>query len=121
MRRFIKLLTSLVVVLALAPGAASASTVPDCQAKIDALTVQTNAAAFLTPKAEADRAGLLGKLADARTKLGEGKPADATIKLVQFRDKAGILAATGKLDPTAATALQTGADDALACVSALGT
>jgi len=116
-----KVLTSLLVGLVLAPAAASASTVSECQAKLEILTVRTSAAAFLGPKAESDRAGLLGKLADARTKLDEGKPVDASVKLVQFRDKAVALAATGKLDPVAVSALQAGADDALACVSALAT
>jgi hypothetical protein len=40
---------------------------------------------------------------------------------VQFRDKVAALAAAGKLDAAAASQLQAGADDALACFAALGT
>ena len=121
MRRLIQLLVISLLAAVLAPGVASASTLPGCQAKLDALAVQTGSAAFTRPKAEADRAGLLVKLADARAKLDEGKAADATLKLVQFRDKVAALAAAGKLDAAAASQLQAGADDALACFAALGT
>ena len=121
MRRLLGLLVLSLLAAVLAPGLASASTLPECQAKLDALVVQTDAAAFTGPKAETDRAGLLVKLADARAKLGEGKVADATVKLVQFRDKVAALAAAGKLDAAAASELQAGADDALACFAALGT
>jgi hypothetical protein len=122
-RRLLYLVLAGAVVLAITglAGTAGADTVDDCQAKIDALKVQTTSAELLGPNAEKDRAGLLDKLDAATTKLGEGKFSDAIQKLTDFRTKVEELnaAAEPKINPDDAAALIAGADDAIACIDSL--
>ena len=75
---------------------ASAQTVSECQAQIDALRVQTQNATFIGQNAEKDRVGLLGKLESASVKLSQGKFADAIQALTNFRDKASTLGEQGR-------------------------
>ncbi len=120
MRRvFIFLTIVMGLSLGLAPAPAAAETVTDCQALITTLQQETQAATFTGANADTDRAGLLGKLADAQTKLSEGKFTDAIGKLTDFRDKVATLSAQGKLDPTDAATLEAGADAAIACIQSL--
>ena len=103
----------------LVPAPAAATTVADCQALITTLQQETQAATFTGANADMDRAGLLGKLSDAQTKLSEGKFTDAVGKLTDFKNKVVTLSAQGKLDPTDAATLEAGADAAIACVQSL--
>jgi hypothetical protein len=106
----------------LSASPAQAETVTDCQAKIAALRGQTeNATSFLGKNAAKDEAGLLLKLDNASAKLAEGKNADAIQKLTNFRDTVAALNAQGKIDPEDANTLIGGANDAIACITALDT
>jgi hypothetical protein len=100
---------------------AQAETVTDCQAKIDVLRGQTHNATFFGQNAEKNRTGLLTKLDNASVKLAEGKNADAIQKLTNFRDTVAALNAQGKIDPDEANTLILGANDAIACITALQT
>jgi hypothetical protein len=115
-------LTLSLLMWGLSASPAQAETVTDCQAKIDALRGQTeNATTFLGKNAAKDEAGLLLKLDNASAKLAEGKNADAIQKLTNFRDTVAALNAQGKIDPEDANTLILGADDAIACITALDT
>jgi hypothetical protein len=96
-----------------------AETLTDCQAKIDVLRGQTVNATFFGQNAEKNRTGLLTKLDNASVKLTEGKNADAIQKLTNFRDTVAVLNAQGKIDPEDASTLILGANDAIACITAL--
>lgn len=100
---------------------AQAETVTDCQAKIDVLRGQTANATFFGQNAEKNRTGLLTKLDNASAKLAEGKNADAIQKLTNFRDTVAALNTQGKIDPNDANTLISGANDAIACITALQT
>lgn len=122
MRRALIFLTVVLgLSIGLAPSPVAAATVADCQAQITTLQQETQAATFTGANADQDRAGLLGKLFDAQTKLSLGKFTDAAAKLTDFRDKVVTLSAQGKLDPTDAAVLEAGADAAIACVLSLTT
>ena len=101
------------------PGAASASTVEECQAKIDQLSAQTQTVAISGQNADMDRAGLVAKLDEASAKLDIGKSADAVLKLEDFKAKVQQLDAAGKVSAEDAQALIAGADDAIACINSL--
>jgi hypothetical protein len=116
MKLFRSLAVFTIAMLAVTSTATVQSALEDCQAQVAELQSLTNAAPFTGKNATNDQAGLLEKLVDARVKLDEGKPADAVVKLTQFRDKAAALAAAGKLNPEQAGALVAGADQAIACV-----
>jgi hypothetical protein len=90
--------------------AANATTTEDCQAKIDALKVQTASAELFGQNAD-----------EATTKLAEGKLADAVQKLTDFRTTVEELnaAAKPKINPDDAAALIAGANDAIACIDSL--
>ena len=120
MRRIAPMILAALALAAVAATPASASTVAECQAIIDTLAGQTQAAPFTGRRAAADRDGLLGKLADAGEKLGQAKPADAITKLTQYRDKVVTLSGEGKLDPAAAATLAAGADETIVCLGLLG-
>ena len=98
---------------------AQAETVTECQNKIDVLSGQTAEASFTGKNADKDRAGLLGKLDNASEKLDRGKNADAIQKLTDFRDTVATLNTQGKIDPDDANTLISGANDAIACITAL--
>jgi hypothetical protein len=101
---------------------AQAETLTDCQAKIAALRLETdNATTFLGKNAAKDEAGLLLKLDNANAKLVEGKDLDAIQKLTDFKNAVIALEAGGKIDSVDAAELLAGADDAIACITALQT
>jgi hypothetical protein len=120
-----KLITLVAVALAVSAVAtvapAGAATTGECQAQIDQLATQTQAATFTGKNADRDRSGLLSKLANANTKLSEGKNADAIQKLQDFQAQVGVLGQTGKLAPADADSLAAGADAAIACIDSIGT
>src|SRR5919112_4010175 len=97
---------------------AQAETLTDCQAKIDVLKSQTQSAHFFGQNAEKNRLGLLTKLDNASVKLTEGKNADAIQKLTNFRDTVAALNTQGKINPDDANTLITGANNAIACITA---
>lgn len=123
MRKLLYLVPVVIALLAITGvvTAANATTTEDCQAKIDALKVQTASAELFGQNAEMNRTGLLGKLDEATTKLAEGKLADAIQKLTDFRTTVEELnaAAKPKVNPDDAVALIAGADDAIACINSL--
>jgi hypothetical protein len=100
---------------------AQAETVTDCQAKIDVLRGQTENATFIGQNAAKNEAGLLAKLDNASDKLAEGKNADAIQKLTNFRDTVAALNAQGKINLDDANTLIIGANDAIACITAVDT
>lgn len=123
MKRLRYLVAAVAALLAIAgfATAANAATVEECQAKIDALAAQTASADFLGRNADRDRAGLLGQLDGATTKLAEGKFGDTIQKVTEFRTTVEGLnaAAKTKIDPDDAATLIAGANDTIACVSSL--
>ena len=68
---------------------------------------------------EKDRAGLLGKLDSASTKLSQGKAQDSLANLTSARDKVSALVAQGKLDRADAEVLLVEIDEAIGCVEEL--
>lgn len=100
---------------------AQAQTVEECQAKISTLRQQTAGATFIGQNAEKNRAGLIGKLDSASSKLSQGKTADALANLQSFRAKVVALDQQGKILHEDAVTLISGADDAIACVQGLST
>lgn len=107
--------------LMFAVGAASATTIPECQAQIAALGEKTADATFVGRNSEKDEAGLLQKLSDASLKLGLGKFADASKKVTQYRDKVeDELCPAGKIVDNAEVTCQMlidGANGVLTCIS----
>ena len=100
---------------------ANAATPEECQAQIDALTLQTTSADLFGQNADKERANLTARLDAATLKLAEGKVIDAGDKLVGFRSSVELLssATKPKIDPVDASALIAGANDAITCVSDL--
>ena len=92
-----------------------------CQVKVNDLKLATQNATFIGQNAEKNQAGLLTKLDNASAKLAEGKNADAIQKLTNFRDTVAALNTQGKINPDDANTLISGADDAIACITALET
>ena len=92
-----------------------------CQVKVNDLKLATQNATFIGQNAEKNQAGLLTKLDNASAKLAEGKNADAIQKLTNFRDTVATLNTQGKINPDDANTLISGADDAIACITALET
>jgi len=119
MKLFHSLAVAIVALFAVTSVARAQSPFEGCQAQITELQSLTASATFTGKNAAADQAGLIQRLTDAQVKINEGKPADAVVKLSQFRDKAATLAATGKLNPDQAAVLVSGADQAIACVQSL--
>jgi hypothetical protein len=102
---------------------AQAETVGECQAEIAEvralLTDTTNPNYVDSFTNEKDRAGLIGKLDSASTKLSQGKSQDALANLTSVRDKVGALVAQGKLDRADADVLLVGINEAIGCVEGL--
>jgi hypothetical protein len=71
--------------------------------------------------ADKNRTSLVAKLDTASAKLVEGKNADAIQKLTDFKTTVNSLAGGGKIAPADAQHLVSGADDAIACITALET
>jgi len=83
--------------------------------------LQTQSATFIGQNAEKNETGLVAKLDNASLKLAEGKNADAIQKLRDFKNTVTALNAQGKIAPVDAQTLIGGADDAIACITALDT
>jgi hypothetical protein len=98
---------------------AYAQSVDECQADIAALRAQTLSTTFAGQNAARDQAGLVGKLDSASAKLSQDKFQDALANLQSFRAKVVALEQQGKISPQDASALITGADEAIACVQGL--
>jgi hypothetical protein len=117
-------LTLSVLLMLMATVPAQAETLEECQAKISSLRSETeNATTFLVLGKNAAKAeeGLLLKLDDANAKLSiEGKYADASQKLTDFRNTVIALEEGGKVDPVDASELIAGANEAIVCVEGLG-
>jgi len=101
-------LSALLMLMATAPAQAQT-----CQTEINDLRKATEDATFTNEK---NRAGLLGKLNSASTKLGEGKTADALRNLNSFSLKVSDLADQGKLDPADADILLAKTGAVIACI-----
>jgi hypothetical protein len=122
--RFIRISIAVAVTaaafVAISAGPAAATTVSACQDQISLLAQQTAAVPISGPYADNDRAGLLGKLQNASTKLSQGKFADAIQKLDDFEAKVVQLRDAGKLAAADADTLLAGAGDAITCISGIG-
>jgi hypothetical protein len=98
-------------------------TVGECQAEIAQgralLTDTTNPNYVDSLTNEKDRAGLIGKLDSASTKLSQGKSQDALANLTSVRDKVDALVAQGKLDRADADVLLVWINEAIGCVEEL--
>ena len=100
---------------------AQAETTGECQTEIAEVRGQTENATFHGKNAAQTEEGLLLKLDNASAKLAEGKNADAIQKLANFRDTVAALNTQGKINPDDANTLTIGANDAIACITALET
>jgi hypothetical protein len=102
---------------------AQAETVGKCQAEIAevrALLIDTTNPNYVDSFTnEKDRAGLIGKLDSASTKLSQGKSQDALANLTSARDKVSVLVAQGKLDRADADVLLVKIDEAIVCLEEL--
>ena len=104
---------------ALAPGAASATTVQECQAQIAdlrAATADDAVTTFTSRQAAKEEAGLLVKLDAASTELRK-KPGTAVQKLADYRDHVAKITSDGKL--VSSVDLVGGANEAIACIQAI--
>ena len=117
--RSVLVLAALVVAVA-APAAVSASSVDECQAAIGQLREATATATYVGKQAAKEQAGLLGKLDGASRVLAVGKYADTVKKLTDFQSHVVTIGQTGKLDVSDAAVLTELADEAIACVDAIG-
>lgn len=106
--------------LALGAGPASATTVDECQARLDTLRADTVAAggAFTNP---ADVNRLVAKVDAASAKLAEGKTEDAVEKLVDFQTTLNALANAPKpkVDAGVAQSLSAEAQAAIDCINGI--
>lgn len=108
------------VAMTLAAPAANATTISECQAQLDVLAFQVQGAELTGKNAEMDRAGLAGKVSDAKLKLSQGKLADALYKLDDFIAKLNQLLTTGKIIRPSFDELYQGATAAKTCIGSLG-
>ena len=92
---------------------ASAQVTP-CGAQLEALRAAVNTAPSLSEKI---RVGLLGKVADARVKLEQGKTTDAVQKLTDIKTTVIAQRDAGKISLEDVTAILNAADAAIACIS----
>jgi hypothetical protein len=116
-------LTLAVLLVLLTAGSAQAQTVNGCQEEIAqarALLSDPTNPNYVDSFANAkDRAGLIGKLDSASTKLSQGKTQDALANLTSVRDKVSVLVAQGKLDQADADVLLPEINEAITCVESL--
>jgi alkyl sulfatase BDS1-like metallo-beta-lactamase superfamily hydrolase len=120
--RLAVLLAALLLLSAIGTGAASATTVNDCQTQLATLRADTVAAqTSFTNQADFD--GLVAKLDAASAKLAAGKNGDAVQKLVDFQSTLNALAtaAKPKVDPGVAQSLIAEAQGVIDCINAIGT
>ena len=120
--RLLVILAALLSLQAVVAAAAPASTVGECQTKLDTLRAETVAAQSSVTNAK-DFNNSVIKLDEARTKLTAGKNADAVAKLTGFQTSLNALATAPKpkLTPAAAQSLSTGAQGVIDCIDAIGT
>ena len=120
--RLLVVLAALLSLQAVVAGAASASTVDECQSQLETLRADTVDArdSFTSTK---DQDGAVVKLDEAAAKLTAGKDADAVAKLTGFQTSLNALATAPKLKltPAAAQSLSTGAQGVIDCINAIGT
>jgi hypothetical protein len=119
--RLLVVLAALLAVNAATAGAASATTVEECQYQLKALGAETVATqdSFTNAK-DVDR--LVDKLDAAGAKLTAGKNADAVEKLTDFQTTLNALAGAPKpkVESEAAQALVTQAQGVVDCINAIG-
>ena len=119
--RLLVVLAAVLSLNAIGAGAASATTVEECQAQLTTLRDDTLAAqgSFTNPK---DETGLVGKLDVASAKLAAGKTTDAAQKLVDFQTTLNALAnaTKPKVDPAVAEALSAEAQGVIDCINKIG-
>jgi hypothetical protein len=120
--RQIVVLAALLALNAVAAGAASATTVEDCQYELKQLRGDTLAAqgSLTNPK---DVNNLAAKVEAASAKLAAGKNADAVAKLDDFKATLNLLATAPnpKVDPAVAQTLSGSAQDVIDCINEIGT
>jgi hypothetical protein len=102
-------------------GRPAEASVASCESELNALQSVIEGASFTGRKAATDEAGLLGKVAEARAKLAEGKPTDAVRKLEDIRTAVTALSTPDaggktKLDPADATRIVAAVEAAERCV-----
>jgi hypothetical protein len=119
--RLLVILAAVVTLNAVAAGAASATTVGECQADLQSLRAQAVAAEGSFANAK-DFNGLVAKLDSAATKLTAGKNADAVQKLTDFQTTLNALAGAPrpKVDAATADGLVTEAQGVVDCINAIG-
>jgi hypothetical protein len=120
--RLLVVLAALLSLNAVGAGAASATTVDECQGQLMTLRDNTLAAptSFTNQK---EIRGLVAKVEDASAKLAAGKNTDAVAKLVDFQTTLNTLAAAPKpkVDPAVAQALSDDAQGVIVCINEIGT
>jgi hypothetical protein len=120
--RLLVVLAALLSLSAVGAGAASATTVDECQGQLMTLQQDTLAAhdSFTNGK---DVDGLVAKVSAASEKLAAGKNTDAVAKLVDFQTTLNALATApkSKVDPAAAHALSAEAEGIVVCINESGT
>ena len=120
--RLLVVLAALLSLNAVGAGAASATTVNECQGQLMTLHDNTLAAqaSFTNQK---DISGLVTKLDAASAKLAAGKNTDAVAKLVDFQTTLNTLATDPKpkVDPAVAQALSDDAQGVIYCINEIGT
>jgi hypothetical protein len=120
--RLLAVLAALLSLNAVGAGAASATTVDECQGQLMTLRYDTLAAqtSFTSQK---DVGGLVAKVNAASEKLAAGKNTDAVVKLIDFQTTLNALATAPKpkADPAVAQALIAEAEGVVVCINALGT
>ena len=120
--RLLVVLAALLSLTAVGAGAASATTVDECQGQLMTLRDNTLAAqASFTNQKDMD--GLVAKMEAASAKLAAGKNTDAVAKLVDFQTTLNTLAAAPKpkVDPAVAQALSAEAQGVIVCINEIGT
>jgi hypothetical protein len=120
--RLVAVLAALLSLTAVGAGAASATTVDECQGQLMTLRDNTLAAqASFTNQKDMD--GLVAKVEAASAKLAAGKNTDAVAKLVDFQTTLNTLATAPKpkVDPAIAQALSAEAQSVIVCINEIGT
>jgi hypothetical protein len=120
--RLLVVLAALLSLAAVGVGAASATTVDECQGQLMTLRYNTLAAqASFTNQKDMD--GLVAKVEAASAKLAAGKNTDAVAKLVGFQTTLNTLAAAPKpkVAPAVAQALSDEAQAVIVCINEIRT